>query len=368
MRLLWVCGSRVFGGAEITTLQLVTLLAERGHEVSCLCRAGSEVERQVGSSGLSFRSAAIGGPLNAGALLPIARAIRDVRPDVTLVTTVDEWVWSCLLRFARLATPLVLVRHMVLPLSRRVQWLANRSAGAVVAVSDAVARSLDRIDRTRLHVIRVPWRYPPRATGVSGTERTTARRALGLPQDGDLLGFFGGLREEKGLPDALEALDLVRAGRAQPVHLFICGSTGAAADRERLAERVGRLGLTGRVHLLGWIPDIRQAATAADVAILPTRARLGEAQPLVLLEAMACGTPVVATRVGGVPEAIGADGEAGRIAAPDDPKDLGRVLGEVLADRQAADAMAERALARLRDHFDPGRAAGLYEDLFRKLS
>jgi glycosyltransferase involved in cell wall biosynthesis len=368
MRLLWVCGARVFGGAEATTLQLATTLGERGHQVSCLCHAGSEVERQAGSAGLSLRPAAIGGPLNFASLLPIARAIRDFRPDVTLVTTVDEWVWTCLLPADRLGTHLVLVRHMVLPLSRRVQWLANRSAHAVVAVSEAVRRSLDRIDPTRLHVIRVPWRHTPRPAIVSDAERAAARRSLGLPEGGRLIGFFGGLAEEKGLPDALEALRLLQDGTSEALHLFVCGRAGVAADRQRFEGLVARLGLAPRVHLLGWIPDIRPPATAADVVVLPTRGRLGEALPLVLLEAMACGTPVVGTRVGGVPEVIGEDGEAGRLAAPDDPEDLGRVLGEVLADRQGAAAMGERALARLRDHFDPSRAADRYEDLFRKLS
>jgi glycosyltransferase involved in cell wall biosynthesis len=69
-----------------------------------------------------------------------------------------------------------------------------------------------------------------------------------------------------------------------------------------------------------------------------------------------------------VREVTGADAEAGRLAAPDDPKDLGRVLGEALADRRAAAEMANRALVRLRNHFDPARAADRYEELFRKLT
>jgi glycosyltransferase involved in cell wall biosynthesis len=362
MRLLWICGSRILGGAETTSLQLTGLLAARGHEVACLCRAGSEVERELSRSGMPHRSARIGGSLNAGTLAAIVSAMRELRPQVLLVTTVDEWVWASLALPRRFGARLVLVRHMVLPLARRVQWLANRAADAVVAVSDAVRASLVHIDSSRLHVIRVPWRFAPRAAVAAPAERDEARRALGLPPGERLVGFFGGLAPEKGVLDVLEALHL--AGGA---HLLVCGPTGDEVRRGAFAERVASAGLADRVHVRGWLADIRAAATAADVVVLATRSAIGEASPLVLLEAMACGTPVVGTAVGGVPEVIGADGDGGRLAAADDPRDLGRVLGEVLADPRAAAEMAARALARLRDRFDPQTAADAYETLFRDL-
>jgi glycosyltransferase involved in cell wall biosynthesis len=107
--------------------------------------------------------------------------------------------------------------------------------------------------------------------------------------------------------------------------------------------------------------------TAADVVVVPTRGALGEAIPLTMLEAMACGTPVCGYDVGGVPEAIGADGEAGRLARPDDPGDLGRVLFEILSTPRGARGIAERALGRLRSEFDPEDAADRYDRLLRSL-
>jgi glycosyltransferase involved in cell wall biosynthesis len=255
---------------------------------------------------------------------------------------------------------------MALPLPRRVQRLAGRRADAIVAVSEAVRRSLLHVDPRRVHLVRLPWRLPPRDSIASAEEREGARARLGLPRGRRWVGFFGGLRPAKGVFDVLEAIGCLPEGLAG-VHLFVCGPGGDARQRDQAAAAAARLGLQGRVHLLGWVPDVVAALVAADVVVVATRSRLAEALPLVLLDAMACGTPVVASAVGGVAEAIGRDGEAGRLARADDPTDLGRALGEALADANAAAAMAARALRRLRESFDPEAAADRYEDLFRRL-
>lgn len=365
LRVLWVCGSGVAGGAENTSLQLVSLLRERGHDVTALCRPGGDVERMLRSASLPHRSASLGGALNLRAAWSIARAMRDLRPDVVLVTTADEWVWSCLIPRRR-GSRLVLVRYMALPLPRRVQRLANR-ADAVVAVSEAVRRSLVHVAAERIRVIRVPWRFAPRAAVASPEERASVRRRLGLPGGAPLVGFFGGLREEKGLFDVLHAVRRAAQHMSREVHLLVCGPAAGGVGRTALDERIARLGMASRVHVLGWVADVRQPLTAADVVLLATHRTLGEALPLVLLDAMACGTPVAAYGVGGAVEAVGADGEAGRLAAPDDPDDLGRVLAEILADPEAAAAMAARALRRLGEEFDPQASADLLERLLADL-
>src|SRR5262249_6198546 len=148
---------------------------------------------------LQAQAAPIGGSLNLRAPVAISRVLARARPDVALVTTADEWVWSSLSRRPP-GTRLVLVRHMALPLARRVGWRAARRADAVVAVSHAVSDALraeTRIPSDRLHVIYNPVRFTPRVALPSAADRRRGRNALGLPEDGRVVGFFGGRNSSK---------------------------------------------------------------------------------------------------------------------------------------------------------------------------
>jgi glycosyltransferase involved in cell wall biosynthesis len=121
------------------------------------------------------------------------------------------------------------------------------------------------------------------------------------------------------------------------------------------------------LHDLGEIERMEEALTAADVVVMATHRRLSEALPATLIEAMACGTPVLAYATGGMVEVIGADERAGRLAAPDDPHDLARALADILRDPAGAEHMARAALERVRELFAPRHAADRYEALFSAL-
>lgn len=362
VNVLWICGAGAIGGAEHASLQTAELLHQRGHKVMALCRAGGPVGRAAAAAGLRVRQAPLGGSLNPRAWWAVQAGL--AAPfDVAFVTTIHEWVWSCLAA-RRPPTPVVLVRHMVLPLSWRVRWLASRRAAAVVAVSEAVLQGLAGIPPDLLRVIPVASRFPPRADVPTAAERARARAALGLPEGGRWVGFFGGLDPAKGIDHVLAAIG--RCGRAD-IHLLVGSPREDPALRARLAAQARSFGLDGRCHYLGRVAQMDVALTAADVVVLATRRVLGEAMPLTLLEAMACGTPVAAYAVGGVPEIIGSDETAGRLVRPDDADDLQRVVGELLADDAGTRRMAANALHRIGDHFAPERMAERWETLLESI-
>jgi len=167
-------------------------------------------------------------------------------------------------------------------------------------------------------------------------ERVEARAALGFLDREVVALFVGHEFERKGLDVALHALTRVPSD----VHLLVVGGTDPMVAEAR--SRAEALGVAGRVHLAGAHSDPRPYYRAADVFVLPSAY---EANALVLLEALACGLPVVATRVGYAPDLI-RDGENGYLVDRT-PHSLAARLSELAAAdragwRERARASAER--------------------------
>jgi glycosyltransferase involved in cell wall biosynthesis len=255
---------------------------------------------------------------------------------------------------------------MALRLPATVTWLASRRADAIVAVSQAVRSNLisrSCIQDERLHVISNPVRFAVRESVPSRDERREVRVSLGLPIDGRWIGFFGGTDPKKGIDDVLYAVRRI-GDQLGECNVLVCGRDAQKAGSRR-EERVA--GLNGRVYYLGEVEYVERALTACDAVAVATRRSLSEGLSLVSIEAMACGTPVVAYATGGVTEAIGEHGDTGLLATPDDSEDLARQLMKILADPELAAKIAARALNRVRVRFDAQAAVDRYESLFSSL-
>jgi teichuronic acid biosynthesis glycosyltransferase TuaC len=228
-------------------------------------------------------------------------------------------------------TDINLISHYRLA-RRWIRWAAQRADG-IVAVSDAL--------RTRLIGLGVPGsRIEVLRNGVdlelfAPQDRAAARRELGLDADGPVVLSVGWLVPLKGVDLIIRAVAALRDAT-----LIVVGEGPDASALQRLAEA---LHLRQRMRFLGPMPQQRLAAaySAADALVL---ASAREGCPNVLLEALACGTPVVAPAVGGVPEIV-RDDAAGRLVAERTPEALARALRDLLADppaRAAVRAYAER--------------------------
>jgi glycosyltransferase involved in cell wall biosynthesis len=138
---------------------------------------------------------------------------------------------------------------------------------------------------------------------------------------------------------------------------------GDGPGRAALAERVRTLGLEGRVELLGERGDVGEQLAAADGFVLPTR---WEGLPYSILEAMAAGLPVVASRVGGIPEEV-EDGVTGLLVPRDDSAALAAALAALGADGEQARALGRAGHERARRAFSRETMVERYHHLFRSL-
>jgi glycosyltransferase involved in cell wall biosynthesis len=197
------------------------------------------------------------------------------------------------------------------------RWCGRILRPRLVAVSQQVATRLARVMPGRPITVIPPGipteRFRPR-------EKLAARRSLSLDPTWRIIGTAGRLVQVKGLPYLLDALKQLPS----EVHVVIVGD---GPDRDELHRRADQLGLADRVHFLGHRDNLEDIYPAFDVFAQPS---LHEGLPRCILEAQACGIPVVATSVGGIPEAV--DSASGELVPPRDPAALGQAILRILQD------------------------------------
>jgi hypothetical protein len=213
----------------------------------------------------------------------------------------------------------------------------ERLSRAVVAPSARVGALFDGSPRLEVSPEGIDRRFfdAPRAT------REAARREVGLAGGGALVLVAGTLESSKNQLDAVRVLARLRA-RGHDVRLLCCGNEPDAAYRAQVRDEAQQLGVAAHVTLRGFQPDLRPYFDAADLVLVPSRR---DAFGLTVVEAMARGVPVIATRCGG-PEELVDDGVTGFLVPIDDVDAMAARAAELLADPARARALGDAGRAR----------------------
>jgi glycosyltransferase involved in cell wall biosynthesis len=240
-----------------------------------------------------------------------------------------------------------------------------RWTDAVVALSDSHARYLrdvEGIDARRIIVIE---------NGIDASRYETVdenrvaglRDELGLTPDGKTVAMVAALRPEKAHDAYLEAAKRIATLRPDlPVKFLVVGGGPRRAAVEALRAK---LGIEERVVLLGEREDVPEILRVSGALALPSHDAV-ETLPLAVLEAMASGVPVVASRVGSIPEII-EHGVNGWLIAPADPVGLSDAICRIFDDRDATRKVVERARETVRGRYSVERMISGYADLFERL-
>jgi glycosyltransferase involved in cell wall biosynthesis len=338
-------GGEVAGG-QLVALELARAARDAGHEPMFIAPAAGDFTERAAAEGFPVTVVRLGGALDPGSLLRLGRRLRAERVDI--LHTHTHFSLNVLGRLAgRLAGTRVVAHMHIANVFRsgrgRAPQIALDSAtarlcAAIVAVSEATARSL------------LAQGYPAGRVRVvhNGVAEPSAapRRPAGLPADAQLVLLVGRLAPVKGQAELIDALALLRSTTA---YVLLAGKDIERDGRYRadLERRAHEAGVGDRVRFLGYREDVASLVAAADLVVLPSH---DEGLPLVVLEAMAAGRPVVATAVGGTPELV-VDGETGVLVPAGDVGGLAAALDALLADPTRAEALGAAARRRYEERF-----------------
>jgi len=234
---------------------------------------------------------------------------------------------------------------------------ALRRASAVTANSTATKAKVSALTRSRVDAELIPMGVDIRQPDPEAVQRIRAR----FGGSGPLVVFLGRIVEEKGVLDLVRAFALIRV-RFPVARLTM---VGGGIDSDTVSRLAVNLGLDDVVDQPGWTDpsEVVNWFTAADVVAVPS---WFEAQGLSVMEAQAAGAAVVATSVGGIPDAI-EDGRTGILVAPRDPEALASAVISLLDDPAGAAAIGQRAAEQARQRFSRQATARAFESLYNRV-
>jgi glycosyltransferase involved in cell wall biosynthesis len=244
---------------------------------------------------------------------------------------------------------------------RQLERTLARSTTALVAVSPQVRDDLVELDvapATRFAVVRLGIELDQRvAWGSNGRGET--RRVLGIGEGPFTVGWIGRMTGIKRTNDVLLAFKLLRE-RGIDARLCLVGD---GPDRDEVERRAHELGVMRETLFLGYQEQVASLFAAFDVFILPSA---NEGTPVTAIEALAAGKPVVATRVGGIPDVV-RDGEDGFLVEPGDVEALAERLAQLATDPELRERMGEAARSRVRERYSVERLVDDVDLLYRSL-
>jgi glycosyltransferase involved in cell wall biosynthesis len=349
--------SIMMGGAEEHVRQLATGLARRGAKVTVVMPEASEIDplsESLTGAGVAVERVTLAWlTQGAGTVVRLRRLIgllKEQRPDLLHIHLIGFTGGRWAVAAAALASvPRVIVTMHIAPTEAQpLRVRLDRAAQArvvarFIAVSQANAQQFrDELGLPAKKIVVVPNAVElERFAGDPGPDRKRVREELGIPADAVVLGALARLNPQKGLGDLLEALPAIVEQHPKARVLLV----GDGPLRAELEAKARSLGVAERVTFAGHRSDNVAVLRAMDVAMLPS---LFEGLPLSLLESMAASLPVVATRVGGIPEVI-VDGASGYLVAPGMPAELAGAVNRLLGEPGALSRLGEQARRRAED-------------------
>ena len=373
LRILHLMSCRGWSSDAYWAARAAVELERAGHDVTLCCRAGTEARvieraREMGIGRivtLGFRSG-----FKPRDDLADVRRLREWLPHFDVLHVhrgKDHWVAALANRLSKTPRPLFRTRHIVHAVRSHAanRWLYGTATNLVVTVTEAIRRQYVASG------LLPPERVVTLPGGVDaeefhpGLDGGPMRADLGIQSGRLLVGLVSGLRVMKGHEVAIQAASLLAQDGIRPHFLFI----GDGRREERVRELIRSESLEDQVTLVGFVPDLPRAMAALDIALYVPLESDGMSR--VVFECLALGRPLIASRVGVVPEIL-LDGRDALLVPAGDPELLAGAIKRLVADPGLRTSLGLAARRLVLVHYSGARVAArlanLYTAVLRGLS
>jgi glycosyltransferase involved in cell wall biosynthesis len=340
VNILYVESSRSWGGQEYRTCLEINWLNAHGHQAWLICNPDSQVNSKASELGTRLVTMTLHSRVDPLCSLRLWKFCRQNKIDL-LKTYSSKDHWICLPLFF-CGIPLSRARCITDPIgSRSRAFVFKYGCSQIVADASVIKRHLveeHAIDPAKIEVIGsavdLERFKPPR-------DRTKFRREIGISDDVPLIGNVGMIRPDKGQLELVKAAPLVLEKRPDARFVIVGQGTGILKRGINVRNAIDRAGFADKIIMAGYRWDTPNVFAACDMIVIASLRT--EASPIVLREAFASGRPVVATKVGDIPEIV-RDRENGLLIEPGNPQALASAILEFISDSGLAAYCAANGL------------------------
>ena len=351
MKILQINSAKNWGGGEVYTINLCQKLITKGYNVTLACRPGSSIKQIALREGITLLEALLTGAVDFRSALKLSQYCRKNEIDIVHVHLArDYWI----ARYIKIMLPsihLIFTRHLLKPIKSSIlhKWLFKK-VDKIIAVSDAVKESLlcqKLLDSKRIITVYNGINVNRFALASSGV----IRKEYGFAKDLKLVGMVGQVSPHKGSDLFIKSAALVSNLYSNARFLLVGDDFKNGKYIEELRQMSLNLGIEEKVFFLGLRNDIPEIMKDLDIFVLASK---NEPFGLVITEAMAAGTPVIATNAGGAKEII-LNNKTGLLVGSDQPASLANAIGILLENEYLAQTFEEAGQKRAFEKFDLDR-------------
>jgi glycosyltransferase involved in cell wall biosynthesis len=347
VNILYVESSRSWGGQEYRTCLEINWLNAHRHQAWLLCNPESQVHSKASELGTRLVTMPLRRRVDPLCSLRLWRFCRKNQIDlIKTYSSKDHWI--CLPLYL-CGIPLSRARCITDPIgSRSRAFVFKHGCSQIVADASVIKRQLveeHRINPAKIEVIGsavdLEKFKPPR-------DRKKFRREIGVGEDAPLIGNVGMIRPDKGQLELVKAAPMVLEKRPDARFVIVGQGTGILKRGINVKNAIERAGLTYKIIMAGYHWDTPNVYAACDMIVIASLRT--EASPIVLREAFASGRPVIATKVGDIPEIV-QHRENGLLIEPGNIQALALAILEFISDPQLAAYCAANGLRYATEHF-----------------
>ena len=352
------------GGLEKILTSIVLSLDKKKYNVSVWClREGGFFANKLIKEGIDVKILNILTSRNPLSIYKLYKLLKSHKFDIIHTHAYSAGTIGRISAFLAGVPVIISHNHSVYDYYNRyyhfVEWLLSLITDRIICISDIVNKFANETQRINAGKLVTIYNGIDSVYSVAGKETSRLRKELGIPHNHTVISTISHMEEHKGLAYLLESASLLLESRSD-IHFLLVGE---GTLKEELKKLSIDLKIEKNVIFAGERSDIPEILSLTDIFVLPS---LREGLGLAILEAMACGKPVIATNVGGIPEIV-KDGVSGILVSPKNAEALHSAMNELLEDREKLKRMGHNGKRVCNESFDSKTMIRKVEDLYDSL-